>query len=95
MQREIEASGIPTVSLSNNAARSLPLGLPRWLSVRFPRGSMLGEPGNKAKQSAVLHDALAALTTMQAPGSRLELPYRWEGAPIQWRGKGLVEGSSS
>jgi hypothetical protein len=83
------------VSLSNNPARSLPLGLPRWVYVRFPRGSMLGEPGNKAKQAAVLRDALAALTTMQAPGSRLDLTYRWEGAPIQWRGKGLVEGSSS
>ncbi len=95
MQREIEASGIPTVSLSNNPVRSLPLCLPRWLHVRFPRGSMLGEPGNKAKQSAVLRDALAALAAIDTPGGRVDLPYRWEAPPIQWRGKGLVEGSSS
>ncbi len=68
---------------------------PRWVRVRFPRGSMLGEPGNREKQTAVLRDALAALAAIEAPGRWTEPPYRWEADPVLWRGKPLVEGAYS
>lgn len=63
------------------------------MHVRFPRGSMLGEPGQPARHLAVLGDTFAALEAIEAPGGHVALPYRWEAAPIMWRGKALVEGS--
>lgn len=93
IQREIEASGIPTVSLSNNPAATQRVRPPRWVRVRFPRGSMLGEPGNRDKQGRVLRETLEALATIDAPGGHLELPFRWEAPPIEFRGKALTEGS--
>jgi hypothetical protein len=56
---------------------------------------MLGEPGNPAKQLSVLRDTLGALETIEAPGGHVALPYRWEAAPVMFRGKALVEGSYS
>lgn len=61
--------------------------------MRFPRGSMLGEPGNRDKQRKVLIDTIEALTAIHTPGGHVELPYRWEAPPVMWRGKPLVEGS--
>jgi hypothetical protein len=68
---------------------------PRWTYVRFPRGSMFGEPGNRDKQRKVLLDVLAAFTGIQEPGGHVELPYRWEASPVMYRGKGLKEGPIS
>jgi hypothetical protein len=95
VQREIEAWGIPTISLSNNPAATERVNPPRWVHVRFPRGSMFGEPGNREKHLSVLRDTLAALERIQAPGGHLQLPYRWEAAPVMFHGKPLVEGSYS
>ena len=95
MQREIEAWGIPTISLSNNPGATGRIMPPRWAHARFPRGSMLGEPGNHDKQLAVLRDTLAALQSITTPGGHIELPYRWETSPVMWRGKPLHEGSNS
>ena len=95
MQREIEAWGISTISLSNNPAATARVNPPRWVHVRFPRGSMLGEPGHRDKQLAVLRDTFAALETIRDPGGHAQLPYRWEAAPVMFRGKPLVEGSYS
>jgi hypothetical protein len=95
VQREIEAWGIPTISLSNNPAATRRVMAPRWVHVRFPRGSMLGEPGHADKQRAVLLDTLGALERIGEPGGGVELPYRWEAEPVLWRGKGLREGSYS
>ncbi len=93
MQREIEAWGIATMSLSNNPARTALLRPPRWAHVRFPRGSMFGEPGNADKQRKVLKDALEAAYAITEPGGTVELPYRWEAAPVQFRGRSITEGS--
>ncbi len=84
-----------TVSISNNPVATLRVNPPRWVRVRFPRGSMLGEPGNREKQLKVLVDTLEAIRAITEPGGRVELPYRWEAAPVMWRGKPLVEGSYS
>ena len=74
MQREIEAWGIPTISLSNNPGATRRVRPPRWVHVRFPRGSMLGEPGSREKQLAVLTDTLTALGNIETPGGSVELP---------------------
>jgi hypothetical protein len=93
VQREIEAWGVATISLSNNPARTGPLHPPRWAHVRFPRGSMFGEPGNADKQRRVLRDSLEAAYAITAPGGRVELAYRWEAPPVLFRGRSITEGS--
>ncbi len=81
--------------MSNNPVATARVRAPRWVRVRFPRGAMFGEPGNRDKQLAVLGDALGAFAAIHEPGGHLELPYRWEAAPVMWRGKPLTEGSYS
>jgi D-proline reductase (dithiol) PrdB len=74
----IEEAGIPTISMGNMADRMGHIKPPRALLVKFPRGSMLGEPGNVERQRRIILDALDALTTMTEPGTVQELPYRWK-----------------
>ncbi len=53
---------------------------------------MFGEPGNRAKQRAVLEDVLRAGAAIAEPGGNAELPYRWEASAVSWRGRQIVEG---
>lgn len=80
IQRMIEEAGIPTISLGNMPDRVARIKPPRALLVRFPRGAMLGEPGNAARQRRIILDALEALRNMTVPGMVRELPYRWKQA---------------
>jgi hypothetical protein len=78
IQRMVEESGIPTISMGNEVDRMAKIKPPRALLVKFARGSMLGEPGNAERQRRILLDALEALRTMRVPGTIQELPYRWK-----------------
>ena len=78
IQRQVEETGIPTISIGNMADRMGHIKPPRALLVKFPRGSMLGEPGNIGRQRRVILDALSALSVMTQPGTVQELPYRWK-----------------
>ena len=78
IQRMAEEEGIPTISMGNMADWMGRIKPPRALWVKFPRGSMLGEPGNVKRHRNVILDALKALTTMTEPGTIQELPYRWK-----------------
>ena len=73
-----EGSGIPTISIGNMPDRMARVRPPRALVVKFPRGSMLGEPLNQRRQRKIILDALRALETMTQPGTMQELPYRWQ-----------------
>jgi D-proline reductase (dithiol) PrdB len=75
--REIEAAGIPTVcvvGLREIAERVRP---PRTVHLKWPFGHPLGEPGNRAQQLRVIHYALAALYTVEEPGTILDPGWRW------------------
>jgi hypothetical protein len=74
----VEEAGIPTISMGNAADRMSYVKPPRALLVKFARGSMFGEPGNKDRQHRIIQDALEALKTMTVPGTVHELPYRWK-----------------
>jgi len=78
IQRAVEEAGIPTISMGNMADRMGHIKPPRALLVKFPRGSMLGEPGNAKRQRRIIMDALEALAAMTEPGTIRELPYRWK-----------------
>ena len=73
-----EEAGIPTISMGNMADRMGCIKPPRALLVKFPRGSMLGEPENNDRQRRIILDALDALKTMTEPGTIRELPYKWK-----------------
>ena len=53
IQRMAEESGIPTISMGNMPDRMGYIKPPRALLVKFPRGSMLGEPGNAQRQRRI------------------------------------------
>jgi hypothetical protein len=78
IQRAAEEAGLPTISMGNMADRMGHIKPPRAVLVKFPRGSMLGEPGNRKRQRRIIIDALEALKTMTEPGTIKELPYRWK-----------------
>ena len=76
--RAIEASGIPTVTLSVIGGMTESLPAPRNLLVRFRMGQVFGEPHCVAQQRTILLEALGALATMREPGAIVTLPYRWK-----------------
>jgi D-proline reductase (dithiol) PrdB len=78
LQREIEAAGISTVSMT--VVREVMEGIkpPRAVHVRFPFGFTFGEPFARDQQLTIAEDALAALQNAQEPGTIVDLPYRWK-----------------
>jgi len=78
IQRAAEQAGFYTISMGNDSERMARIKPPRALRVKFGRGSMFGEPGNKERQQRIILDALEALKTFDIPGTIKELPYRWK-----------------
>lgn len=66
-----------TCCLSNVKAAIEEVGPPRAVSVQWPYGSPLGEPGNALQQRRILLDMLEAVRGLAAPGAVLDLGYRW------------------
>jgi hypothetical protein len=77
LAREIEARGVPTVSLALVKEVAIAARAPRFLYLHWPFGHALGEPGNVAQQRTVLHDMLSMATSSPRPGLVVDLPYRW------------------
>jgi hypothetical protein len=69
IQRIIEASGIPTVSISLNLAISRKVKPPRALYPGFSLGHPLGKPHDRQLQIRVLRDALSLLEMDLEPGT--------------------------
>jgi D-proline reductase (dithiol) PrdB len=77
VQREIEAAGIPTVSVSVCPDITDRLQVPRAVALRFPLGSPFGASMDTSMQLRVLRDALSLLDTVTTPGEIVCLPYEW------------------
>lgn len=52
-------------------------GAPRAVTMRFPMGNPVGEPGKPAQQRRILLSVLEVMQQVRQPGLILELPYRW------------------
>lgn len=76
-QREIEAAGFSTVSLSMIPELTSSAGAPRVAAIEHPFGLTLGLPGDAAGQLAVLRAALRALEEISRPGAVVHLPFEW------------------
>ena len=61
VQREIEAAGMSTITLSPMPDWTQAMGVPRLVGVEYPLGLTVGRPGDKVMQTAVLRDTLRAL----------------------------------
>ena len=63
VQREIEAAGFSTISLSMMPELTASAGAPRIAAIEHPFGMTLGRPGDVAGQLAVLRATLRAMET--------------------------------
>jgi hypothetical protein len=77
VQREIEASGISTITLSPIADFTASVNPPRVAAIEYPLGQNFGRPGDSQGQMAVLRTTLKALEEMDQPGSVRHLPFEW------------------
>jgi D-proline reductase (dithiol) PrdB len=77
VQREIEAAGISTITLSSIPDLTAAVSVPRLAAIEHPLGYLLGQPGDPEGQRAVLRATLRALAEMTEPGSLTQLPFEW------------------
>jgi hypothetical protein len=85
--RAIEATGIPTISLSIVREITEKTPPPRALYMRFPFGHALGEPGNRDQQLTILNLAFHLLFEADRPGTIRDSGLRWRReayAPPDW-----------
>lgn len=75
--REIEAAGIPTLSMTSAWSITAAVGAPRAAFVDYPLGHTSGKPGDPAGQDAILRAALAAFETIDVPGTIVDLGVDW------------------
>jgi D-proline reductase (dithiol) PrdB len=77
VQRELEAAGLSTITLSSIPDLTASAGVPRLAAIEHPLGYLLGQPGDREGQTAVLRATLHALAEMTGPGSVTHLPFQW------------------
>ncbi len=75
--RAIEESGLPTVCIVNMHDRAERVGMPRAVSVKFPRGATLGPPHQPDVHREVILDALDWLQNARQSDRYRELEHRW------------------
>lgn len=77
LAREIEACGVTTVALALVRELAIAVQAPRMLSLHWPFGHALGEPGSRLQQLTILHDAFSMAQSAPRPGLVVDLPYQW------------------
>jgi hypothetical protein len=85
VQRVLEASGFPTVSLSMIPDLTRAVGVPRLAGISYPFGRPLGQPHDADGQRAVLRAMLEVLPPAQGPDTYVELPFVWPDSPAKCR----------
>jgi len=78
VQREIEAAGFSTISLSMMPELTKSGGAPRIAAIEQPFGLPLGLPQDAVRQLAVLRATLRALEEISQPSTIVHLPFEWD-----------------
>jgi len=78
--REIEAAGIPTISMTSAWDISEAVAPPRSVFLHYPLGHTSGLPGDRENQRAVLRAALESGMQV-ARGEIRPLPFQWPDDP--------------
>mgnify|MGYP006915232140 CR=1 FL=1 len=81
----LEASGIPTVTLSLIPDLTRAVGVARLAGISYPFGRPMGQPHDADGQRAVLVALLQLLDTATGPGCDVELPFVWPESPARAR----------
>ena len=81
----IEASGIPTVSLSMIPDLTRAVGVSRLAGISYPMGRPLGNPHDADGQRAVLRATLEVLPRAVEPDTYVALPFVWPESPARAR----------
>ncbi|MDJ0867365.1 MAG: hypothetical protein QNK03_14740 [Myxococcota bacterium] len=79
--REIEAAGVPTLSMTSAWDITAAVRPPRAVYVHHPLGHQTGAPGDAEGQRALVRAALEAGVRIERPGEIVRLPLRWEHEP--------------
>jgi D-proline reductase (dithiol) PrdB len=79
--REIEAAGLPTVSMTSAWDITAAVRPPRAAYVHHPLGHQTGAPENPDEQRAIVRAALEAGVSAEGPGEIVRLPFQWSGEP--------------
>ena len=66
-----------TITLSSIPDLTASVGVPRLAAIEHPLGYLLGQPGDRYGQMAVLRATLHALAEMKEPGRVTHLPFEW------------------
>lgn len=66
-----------TITISSIPALTAAVGAPRLAAIEHPLGYLMGQPGDREGQAAVLRAALQALGEITRPGSVVHLPFEW------------------
>ena len=85
MQRELEAAGFTTITLTPVPDLTASVSVPRIAAIEYPLGRTLGAPCDAAGQMAVLEATLQALDTIRTPGEIVHLPFEWPQTPKEAR----------
>jgi hypothetical protein len=78
--REIEAAGVPTISMTSAWDITEAVAPPRSVYVHYPLGHTTGRPGDREGQQAIVRAALHTGLGVKR-GEIAPLPFRWEGDP--------------
>ena len=85
VQRVLEESGIPTVTLSWIPELTRAVGVPRLAGLSYPPSQPLGRPHDADGQRAVLKATLEVLARAGGPDTYVELPFEWRESPARAR----------
>jgi hypothetical protein len=88
--REIEAAGIPTLSLTSAWSITAAVRPPRAAFVDHPLGRTSGRAGDPEGQRTILASALATFETLDEPGTIVDLGCLW--GDDEWRARPLSTG---
>jgi D-proline reductase (dithiol) PrdB len=77
LQGAIEQRGIPSISVTVRPEITAHARVSRACYLRFPTGNPMGEPHRPDQQRTLLLAVLEQMTAIQAPGTLVELPFRW------------------
>lgn len=75
--REIEAAGVPTISMTSAWDITAAVGPPRAVYVHYPLGHQSGIAHDLANQVAVVRAGLELGAAITRAGTILRAPFRW------------------
>ncbi len=85
VQRVLESSGIPSVSLSMIPEFTRVVGVSRLAGIAYPMSRPMGRPGDAHGQREVLRALIDLLASARAPDTYVELPFVWPESPARAR----------